>query len=799
MKRFIQFFLGLVFSASLLAQTRAVIGTGSAANDGTGDSIQTAFKRANTNFLTLWGQVFTNGAQTFTTNWFSLSSGQVEISPTVNLTNDWTVKSGTSTSSTYGVTFYPLANFSAGASSAFKLLTPGVNAGTATAGQVLRLSNATTGQSEFAWPAPAGTIESVSVTSIASMKALTVSLLRNGQTILTSGYYTAGDGGSGVYQYDSGSAASDDGGAVIAPTAGSGRFLLINAVHANVKQYGAKGDGVTDDTSAIQAALDAGESSGRTVWIPAGTYLVSATLNVACDLDASEATILVASTFASTVIQVGKTASQWENHTVWLPIINNPRNVASLGFVAGSVGVKVVNARAARIYPKLIQNCETGYHLDGQGFGTQFTQTYGVEILNCKVAILLKPTGAGGWVNNNPFFGGRINQTSSMLESQAGWRHVVINGNAIARCNDNVFYSLSMEGGTSEYWVEVISGDANYFYVPRLEKITGYVNPVTFRFESTGGSFYCQNNGVYRGLIGSTAPTITAVGGATCSANFVENDYGKIYGQTANVSDTTSLTEYSATGDSGYRLQINNANGELRWGNGTAMQLRLLYNNAEGALSMRQDFAGTTRFAVQNFTTGVAGAASFRTSSGAVSVSNYNYGDIFATDSTYTTGGTRFNGRLNFQTAKVGSSVDNGFVFYTASATGTFDVYAGSLTLGFRVESDGSISANQGFNSIPATAVTLTADNQVVTVTSVSTLRITSDNTTSTDRTFTLSNGRSGQVLRIMWVSGTNKGELATTANCLLGSTWTPTVYGSNLTLMWDTAASRWYEMARAL
>jgi hypothetical protein len=43
----------------------------------------------------------------------------------------------------------------------------------------------------------------------------------------------------------------------------------------NVVQYGAKGDGVTDDTAAIQAALNAAPASGAVVYFPRGTYLVS--------------------------------------------------------------------------------------------------------------------------------------------------------------------------------------------------------------------------------------------------------------------------------------------------------------------------------------------------------------------------------------------------------------------------------------------------------------------------------------------------------------------------------------------
>ena len=46
----------------------------------------------------------------------------------------------------------------------------------------------------------------------------------------------------------------------------------------NVRDFGAKGDGSTDDTAAIQAALDAASTRGiSTVLFPAGTYKVSAT------------------------------------------------------------------------------------------------------------------------------------------------------------------------------------------------------------------------------------------------------------------------------------------------------------------------------------------------------------------------------------------------------------------------------------------------------------------------------------------------------------------------------------------
>jgi len=47
----------------------------------------------------------------------------------------------------------------------------------------------------------------------------------------------------------------------------------------NVKNYGAKGDGSTDDTDAIQAVIDTVGGTGGTVVIPDGTYMINAIRN----------------------------------------------------------------------------------------------------------------------------------------------------------------------------------------------------------------------------------------------------------------------------------------------------------------------------------------------------------------------------------------------------------------------------------------------------------------------------------------------------------------------------------------
>lgn len=57
-------------------------------------------------------------------------------------------------------------------------------------------------------------------------------------------------------------------------------YSLINGAPINVLDYGAIGNGITDSTVAIQAAIDAAAVNNQLLYFPTGTYLVTDTLTI---------------------------------------------------------------------------------------------------------------------------------------------------------------------------------------------------------------------------------------------------------------------------------------------------------------------------------------------------------------------------------------------------------------------------------------------------------------------------------------------------------------------------------------
>lgn len=95
-------------------------------------------------------------------------------------------------------------------------------------------------------------LTSVTVTSIATLKGVTAN---DGDSVTVAGYTSVNDGGGGVYVFDADETAADNGGTVIAPTSGSGRWMLQHDGSVTPEQFGALRDDSNNDLPAITAAL----------------------------------------------------------------------------------------------------------------------------------------------------------------------------------------------------------------------------------------------------------------------------------------------------------------------------------------------------------------------------------------------------------------------------------------------------------------------------------------------------------------------------------------------------------------
>lgn len=96
------------------------------------------------------------------------------------------------------------------------------------------------------------------------------------------GYYAAGDGADGFFRWDQADTTSSDNNGTIIVDAGGRRYKRLGVNGAlSVKWFGAKGDGVTDDSDRIIDCITVAQGSNiDLVGFPAGDYLVTKAITI---------------------------------------------------------------------------------------------------------------------------------------------------------------------------------------------------------------------------------------------------------------------------------------------------------------------------------------------------------------------------------------------------------------------------------------------------------------------------------------------------------------------------------------
>jgi hypothetical protein len=123
----------------------------------------------------------------------------------------------------------------------------------------------------------------VSVAFYLNLRALDVSEYTENVTCGVTHRETVGDGGGGLFYWDTDDLSSEvsadtESGIYVTPnsdaTGASGAWVRIIGENVNLRWFGATGDGVTDDSTAIQAAITYSVSNDKSLFCPSGTYIL---------------------------------------------------------------------------------------------------------------------------------------------------------------------------------------------------------------------------------------------------------------------------------------------------------------------------------------------------------------------------------------------------------------------------------------------------------------------------------------------------------------------------------------------
>lgn len=261
----------------------------------------------------------------------------------------------------------------------------------------------------------------------------------------------------------------------------------INASYVSFEQFGAVGDGVTDDTTAIKNAVAEAENTGKNLVSLAKTYFVTDTIAIDCHKvkNVNITGTIMASFTNRTILKLYTSAPDAVTNAVINCKVDGTNGFGGYQFPATDEGFdfpnfamkgielldinrSIINCSAA--------NCGAGIVLTNSSeHGVVFNTVNIGDVYNCVVSLSLEPANSG-WINSNTFVGGGFQIDSKY--SAYNKRTVTIRLlKEKLTCNSNTFIAPSFETGG----LPLLFNDSGYNTVRfcRNENNTDYIAKFT--------------------------------------------------------------------------------------------------------------------------------------------------------------------------------------------------------------------------------------------------------------------------------------------------------------------------------
>ena len=242
----------------------------------------------------------------------------------------------------------------------------------------------------------------------------------------------------------------------------------------DVIDYGAKGNGITNDTTAIQNAIN-DMTEGSALVVPPGNYKIDRIIyNPPHHCTWINYGKFISKGSAGAAITIGDENKELSGYNIQgLYLTTDPAWTDKLDWSKGRIGVRVVNIHNAYVQFSEVRGYAVNIQFEGiNNRGVAYNEFHLGRIVNGKKGMLVTNS-KGGWCNENSFYTGNFSFDGDVWNTLTTKQRSELLYLEITPKNDDLrFYSPCFEG--YQIKAATVNGSELLFMHPRLEDVGNF-------------------------------------------------------------------------------------------------------------------------------------------------------------------------------------------------------------------------------------------------------------------------------------------------------------------------------------